>query len=134
MAIEGLDNLIAKLNSLKGNTENAVKRGMGKGLARIQASAKQNCPTDTGRLRASIVTDVQSDGDVVIGAVGTNVEYAPYVEFGTGQMGDQSVEHRQDWKGQSAQPFLFPAYRENIDAACQDIKDAVSEEIRKNGG
>ena len=39
--------------------------------------AMDNCPVDTGRLRNSISYDV-IDRDVYIG---TNVEYAPYVEF-----------------------------------------------------
>lgn len=50
---------------------------------RIQRKAKQKCPVDTGRLRSSIDTalDVSEEGIAVL--VGTNVEYAPYVEFGT---------------------------------------------------
>ena len=39
--------------------------------------AKDDCPVDTGRLRNSITHEVV-DMDVYIG---TNVEYAPYVEF-----------------------------------------------------
>lgn len=59
---------------------------------RIEAEAKKLCPVDTGRLRASIAT--QRLGPATYG-VGTGVEYAPYVEFGTRKM--------------SAQPFLRPA-------------------------
>ena len=40
--------------------------------------AKARCPVDTGRLRNSIVNVVRGT-DVY---VGTNVEYAPHVEFG----------------------------------------------------
>ena len=40
--------------------------------------AKDDCPVDTGRLRNSISHAVEGD-DVYIG---TNVEYAPYVEYG----------------------------------------------------
>lgn len=40
--------------------------------------AKDNCPVDTGRLRNSISN--RAKGDTVY--IGTNVEYAPYVEFG----------------------------------------------------
>lgn len=42
--------------------------------------AKDECPVDTGRLRNSISNEVDSDEPAVY--VGTNVEYAPYVEFG----------------------------------------------------
>lgn len=41
--------------------------------------AKENCPVDTGRLRNSITNKVVKNEDAVY--VGTNVEYAPYVEY-----------------------------------------------------
>lgn len=49
-----------------------------------EGEAKKKCPIDTGRLRASIthaVTDVKED--VIVGQIGTNVDYAAFVEFGT---------------------------------------------------
>lgn len=36
-----------------------------------------NCPVDTGRLRDSITHEVEDN----VAYIGTNVEYAPYVEF-----------------------------------------------------
>ena len=59
---------------------------------KAETYAKRLCPVDTGRLRNSI-THQQYDDDTEV--VGTNVEYAPYVELGT-------VKHR-------AQPYLRPA-------------------------
>lgn len=41
--------------------------------------AKEECPVDTGRLRNSISHDV--DEERKIAYIGTNVEYAPAVEF-----------------------------------------------------
>jgi HK97 gp10 family phage protein len=49
----------------------------------IQRSAKQNAPVDTGRLRSSIVPEIRARERSVTGIVGSNVMYAPYVEFGT---------------------------------------------------
>ena len=54
--------------------------------------AKLKCPVDTGNLRNSI-THAQEGNDTEI--IGTNVEYAPYVELGTQRT--------------KAQPFLKPA-------------------------
>ena len=45
-----------------------------------ESYAKQLCPVDTGNLRNSI-THAQADEDTEV--IGTNVEYAPYVENGT---------------------------------------------------
>lgn len=59
--------------------------------------AKRACPVDTGNLRNSIAHAVESAEDAVY--VGTNVEYAPYVELGTRRM--------------AAQPFLRPAATEH---------------------
>lgn len=58
----------------------------------VESEAKKLCPVDTGRLRASITTEKIGKAAY---AVGTNVEYAPYVEFGTRKM--------------RAQPYLRPA-------------------------
>jgi HK97 gp10 family phage protein len=62
---------------------------------RVETAAKRACPVDTGRLRSSITHEVAVDVRGLAGRVGTNVEYAPYVEFGTSRA--------------SAQPFLIPA-------------------------
>lgn len=51
----------------------------------IAREAKINAPVDTGRLRSSITTQVENvRGNRIRGIVGTNVIYAPYMEFGTG--------------------------------------------------
>ena len=55
--------------------------------------AKRACPVDTGRLRNSITHIVDEGGKCAV--IGTNVEYAPYVELGT--------------RHQEKQPFLKPA-------------------------
>jgi HK97 gp10 family phage protein len=52
----------------------------------ITGDAKRFAPVDTGRLRASITPEVkvaQVRGREVQGVVGSNVEYAPFQEFGT---------------------------------------------------
>ena len=61
-----------------------------------EAYASDYCPVDTGRLRASITHD--RDDDTMY--LGTNVEYAPYVEMGTERM--------------QAQPFLRPAIENHL--------------------
>ena len=57
--------------------------------------AKILCPVDTGRLRDSITWELGVMGLLPVARVGTNVEYARYVELGTRYM--------------AAQPFLRPA-------------------------
>lgn len=60
--------------------------------------AKLLCPVDTGRLRNSITHEQEGQ---YTEAIGTNVEYAPYVEMGT--------------QRQKAQPYLKPAVENHVD-------------------
>lgn len=71
--------------------------------------AKINCPVDTGRLRNSISHGKEDDSTMV---VGTNVEYAPYVELGTSRM--------------EARPFLAPSIDEHI----AEYKEIAQEELK----
>lgn len=57
--------------------------------------AKRKCPVDTGRLRNSITHQVDAGERSGKVRIGTNVEYAEYVELGTYR--------------QREQPFLKPA-------------------------
>lgn len=78
-----------------------------------------NGSVDTGRLRNSI-TYVIDNGEVYIG---TNVEYAPYVEFGTGRYVAggrptpwvyQDSEGNWHWTaGNPAKPYLAPAAKDH---------------------
>ena len=102
----------------------------------VQRSAKQKAPVDTGRLRASITPEVRWQGNTAIGVVGSNVDYAPYVELGTRPhfvpskyIGVWASRHGFDNTGLfvsgKAQPFLEPAFEENKEAIVSIIGDAV---------
>lgn len=76
-------------------------------VLRVQATAQRLVRVDTGRLRASIEGLVERlAGDIVEGVVGTNVEYAVYVE--------------------SDYPFLRPA----IEAEWPTIRSRTIEAVR----
>ena len=49
----------------------------------VTAGARRLAPVDTGRLRASIIPEIRVMTNEVVGVVGSNVVYAPYMEFGT---------------------------------------------------
>jgi phage gpG-like protein len=55
----------------------------------IQKGARENSPTDTGRLRSSIAYQIDSSSLPLWAEVGSNVTYAPFMEYGTGS---QSVK------------------------------------------
>ena len=96
----------AFLSSLDEYQENVLERlqkDIEKAALTLEKNAKQNCPVDTGKLRASITTEVGN----LEAEVGTNVEYALYVEFGTSK--------------QSAQPFMRPALDKAITQLNRDM-------------
>lgn len=49
----------------------------------VERRAKRLCPVDTGRLRASITHRTGRDQRGIVGIIGTNVNYAVFVEMGT---------------------------------------------------
>ena len=65
--------------------EGAMNKAIAAALEEIglaaERFAKRACPVDTGRLRNSITHALNMDEEAVY--IGTNVEYAPYVENGT---------------------------------------------------
>jgi len=91
-----IDKLILKLEKL---SDDAATKALNKACLTVMNSAKEKVPVDTGNLRNSITYEV--DGNE--GIVGTNVEYAPYVEFGTGLFSSQG-DGRTDvpWRYQTA--------------------------------
>ena len=79
----------------------AIDQALAKALEEVglvaEGYAKKACPVDTGRLRSSITHQVRPSEKSVY--IGTNVEYAPYVELSTSRT-----------KGQ---PFLRPAAKDH---------------------
>lgn len=80
----------------------------------VEAEAKLRTPVKTGHLRRSISHETQSDENTSKAYIGTNVEYAPYVEFGVAS------------KNIPAQPYLRPAIEENRDKIRDMIREGMS--------
>lgn len=130
---EGLDNLIERLNNMV-STEN-TQQALGQACALVERSAKQKAPKDNGELRRSITSKVEG----LQGIVYTPLEYAPYVEFGTGLFAEEAGRKDVPWNyqddegewhstsGQKPQPFLRPALNENR----EEIIRLLQEEITK---
>lgn len=81
---ESIDNVIIRENNSK-QIQSAINHAVAAALEEIglaaERFAKRACPVDTGRLRNSITHALNMDEEVVY--IGTNVEYASYVENGT---------------------------------------------------
>ena len=109
----------------------ALQRGLEKVGLTAEGYAKQLAPVDTGNLRNSITHKIA--GEEVY--IGTNVEYAPYVELGTGKYvpGGRPTPwvyqdangnwHKTD--GAKPQPFLRPAAADHAQQYQNIIKDEL---------
>ena len=137
MTIRNMGSLLRKLEQL-GADKTALTNGITKAALKVQGDAKLLAPTSPGggRLKNSIQAETRQEGGKVVGRVYTNVEYAAYVEFGTGQRGEASpsppkspedIYYRQDWAGMAAQPYLYPAARQNV----RKVPEIVAAEMRK---
>ena len=113
---------------------------MGKACTLVERAAKQKAPKDNGELRRSITSKVEQDGNDVKGIVFTPLEYAPYVEFGTGLFAEEGGRTNVPWcyqddkgewhstSGMHPQPYMRPALNENR----EQIKRILKEGILKN--
>lgn len=129
--IEGLNNLLAKLNEYADPAQ--LRQSMEKCCAIVEASAKEKAPKDTGALRRSISSRVEETANGVEGVIFTPLEYAPYIEYGTGLFaedgGRQTPWSYQDdegnWhttKGQPPRPYMRPALTENRDQILERLR------------
>ena len=96
MEVDYKDNSKEVLSALEKGKRNALT-AIG---STAETYAKQETPVDTGRLRNSISHTV--DGEAAY--IGTNVEYAPYVELGTSRakahhmLQKAATEHSAEYK------------------------------------
>lgn len=153
MEIKNVDRLLKRLNNL---SKTNLKETMNKATAIVQGSAKALASVDTGNLRNSIHMKVTVTSNGCQGKVYTNVEYAPFVEFGTGIKGNGTYPYKlknislayrdSPWiytpdgkkfyytKGQKAQPFMYPALEQNKKLIKkmfhEELKDKLNKQVK----
>lgn len=133
--IQGLEDIIQRIDNIADTDK--IKAAMGKCCALVERTAKQTAPKDTGALRNSITSEVQSDGWDVVGVVYSPLEYAPYIEYGTGLFAEENGR-RTPWsyedeetgeriftRGQKPQPYLRPALFENKEKITKILEESV---------
>lgn len=131
--IEGTENLLSKLDKVA-QAENLVN-AMGKACALVEGEAKRKAPKDTGELRRSIESKVENNGEGVQGIIFSPLEYAPYIEYGTGLFAEKGGRADVPWfyvdddgkghltKGIHPHPYMRPALNEQKNK----IKDILKE-------
>lgn len=133
MSIEfrGLEEFIDSLEKLEDPTN--VEAALGTACALVEAAAKQKAPKGNGDLRRSITSKVEN----MEGVVYTPLEYAPYVEYGTGLFAENGGRTDVPWSyqddkgewhttsGMQPQPYMRPALNENREQILRLIKEGL---------
>ena len=131
------DKLMVRLNGME--KMDGLLKGITEACLLVQKAAVGNCPVDMGELQGTITIVEPKPGREPAGIVGTNKEYAPYVELGTGLFAVNG-DGRQDgpWKYQDAQgiwhwtagnrahPFIKPSIADHQGTYKNILKDELS--------
>lgn len=148
--IEGLENAVSGMD---------LSQVLLQACLLVENDAKRKCPVgkgvESGILRNSITHEIEGN----VGYVGTNIQYAPYVEYGTGIYAKNGDGRQTPWVypvpegysytdpktgkaetayfvttvGQHPQPFLNPALDENKAAIDELFREYIVEELGLNG-
>lgn len=129
--IDGVDEVLERLDSLI-STEN-IEQALGKACALVERAAKEKAPKDTGELRRSITSRIEGNTGIVF----TPLEYAPYIEYGTGLFAEEGgrvdvpwnyQDDKGEWhstSGQKPQPFMRPALDENREQITKILREEI---------
>lgn len=133
--VEGMEEVLENLDGLI--DVNKLAAAIGRACALVERSAKQKAPKGTGELRRSITSKVERDGKDAIGTVFTPLEYAPYVEFGTGLFAEEGGRTDVPWcyqddegewhstSGMKPHPYMRPALNENREEIKRIIREGI---------
>lgn len=136
--VTGLDDIMRNLATYESNLNIKLGQAIEGASQIIENKAKQLCPVDDGILRASITHKVINGQGEVMGKVGTNVEYAPYVHQGTGIHAAKGDGRKDPWSyqtpdgkwhttvGQKPQPFLEDAAKKSKGEIRKKVKEVMS--------
>ena len=150
LGVVGLDEVQKKIDAVMNlETNEKIDKALGRGAARMQSAVKMLTPVGkpeyggTGNLRNKIFLNHKKRNEW---EVTTNVEYAMFVEFGTGKLGDPSVPHtsKESWvyynerlkkfittHGQKPAAMFRKCFKQSHEKVYKIVKDEV-EEIIKN--
>ena len=129
---DGLEEVLESIEGLADATN--IEASLAKACALVEASAKKKAPKGNGALRNSITSKVENNEGVVF----TPLEYAPYVEFGTGLFAESGGRTDVPWNyqddkgewhstsGMKPQPFLRPALNENRERIIEILKEGLT--------
>lgn len=125
LEIKGLDTVLKKVDPKR--FKEVAKQSLSAYALKVDMEAKKKAPVDLGQLRSSIYPETAELDNLKVSFV-AGVDYAAYIEFGTGPFAAKYVPSLEpEWQSIAkeyyvngegrvpAQPFLHPAIMNNID-------------------
>lgn len=128
----GIENIISRIDDLYNEEE--TKQRLTKACLYVEAEARKKARKVTGDLRDSIKNKVDDMGGELVGVIFSPLEYAPYVEFGTGIFAESGGRLDVPWNyqddegewhstsGMKPMPFLRPALQESREKVKEILK------------
>lgn len=133
--LEGIEDLFNSLDKLADAEQYAA--AIGKGCAIVERAAKEKAPKGVGELRRSITSKVDINNTNIEGVIYTPLEYAPYVEYGTGLFAEEDGRQDVPWcyqddkgewhttSGMKPRPYMRPALNENREEIYRIMGEAI---------
>ena len=128
---------------VKAQMDDAMFQALESAALIVEASAKALAPVgDSGELRDKIDHNVVDTSNGPAAKIGSPLDYAMYVEYGTGEFAENGAGRKGGWSyqtpdgewhhtnGMSPQPFLRPAFKRNKDK----IREIVGKEFKSKFG
>lgn len=155
-AIEGLDELFAKLDGLDENMLSNAAAALQRGALLIAGDAKARVQPISHEVANSITTQVDVSEDSVEAQVLETKDFGIFIEMGTGPRGEAKHEgvspellagttYRSDaWtyydekheqfvrtEGQPARPYMYPAYLANREDVQREVGDSIKDGLKE---
>ena len=141
--VSGIDILLKDLDQYSKDVKQGVLDEIREWSVRTEADAQRDVPVKTGDLKGTIRTASENNGLTWIVKAGgiDDVNYAPFIEFGTGVRVDKSflqeyglVSYALQFKGNQppfypipAKSFLFRNGREEFEKTLKNIKELLQQ-------
>lgn len=111
---------------VKAQMDDAMFQALEEAALLVEGQAKALAPVgNSGELRDKIDHNIKEVNGMKVAQVGSPLQYAVYVEYGTGEHSKNGAGRKGGWvykapdgkfyftRGMKAQPFLLPAFRRN---------------------
>jgi hypothetical protein len=141
--VSGINILLQDLDKYSKEVQQGIYKEVSDWAKRTESDAQRDVPVDTGALKSTIRSVVSNNGLTWIVKAGgiNNVNYAPYIEFGTGARVDKSflqqfglTEYASQFKGRQdpffalpSRSFLYRNARIEFEKALANIKKLIQQ-------